>query len=233
MSRRRRMVIALSMVLLGACGMIYEYLLGLVGNYLIGGRYEQVLLIVGTMLCTMGVGAAAQQLITTRLLERFLWLELGLGLCGGFSVMLVYLLFTLGGGHGVATYGLAALVGLLIGMEIPLLVRLNQTYVPKLGENAGQLLALDNFGALAGAFLFVTLLLTHVSLPRLAFALGLANTAVAGATALAFRAELRAPRRAALAIGAVALLLAVGLGFADSWQAALDQPRAPHSDGGS
>jgi spermidine synthase len=224
MARRRHLVLAISMALLGACGMIYEYVFGMVGNYLIGGRYEQILLIVGLMLFAMGAGAGVQQFITTRLTERFLLLELLLGLIGGGSVMLIYLLFRLGGGHGVATYVAATLIGMLIGAEIPLLMRLNQTYAPELRTNAGQLLALDNFGALVGAVLFVSLLLTHVSLPRLAFALGLGNTLVTGLVWRAFRGELQTPRRYGLAIGAVALVLAFGCGFADVWQAALDQP---------
>ena len=43
--RGGRVVIALSMFVMGACGIIYEYVLSVLGNNLIGSRYEEILII--------------------------------------------------------------------------------------------------------------------------------------------------------------------------------------------
>jgi spermidine synthase len=222
-SHRTPWLYALSMLVMGGCGMIYEYLLGVLGNDLIGSRYEVVLLVVGVMLFAMGLGSALQQLFVGELLDRFLLLEITLGLVGGTATTVTFALFALDAGPKVALYLFAFVIGLLVGMEIPLLLRLNEEHAPKLEQNLSAMLSLDYLGGLCGALLFVTVLLTRVSLPRIGFVLGLANTLIGIAGLVAFRRRVRRGRLVAAYAAGVSVLLLVGALRADAWAAHLER----------
>ena len=74
--RFARTILALSMLIMGACGIIYEYTLGVLGNNLIGTSHEQIFVIIGIMMFAMGVGAVVQKKIVGALVDRFLFIEL-------------------------------------------------------------------------------------------------------------------------------------------------------------
>ena len=54
--RFARLVLALSMLIMGGCGIIYEYTLGLLGNYLMGSSHEQIFVVIGIMMFAMDWG---------------------------------------------------------------------------------------------------------------------------------------------------------------------------------
>ncbi len=91
--RFARTVLALSMLVMGACGIIYEYALGVLGNNLIGSSHEQIFVIIGIMMFAMGLGAIIQRHISRDLVDRFLLIELLLGFLGGVSTMAIYATF--------------------------------------------------------------------------------------------------------------------------------------------
>ena len=49
------------MFVMGACGLIYEYTLGALGNNLIGSSHEEIFVIIGLMMFAMGLGAVVQR----------------------------------------------------------------------------------------------------------------------------------------------------------------------------
>ena len=78
--RYAKLVLAFSMFIMGACGMIYEYALGVLGNNLMGSSHEQLFVVIGIMMFAMGLGASLQQNLVNNLIDRFLIVELLLGL---------------------------------------------------------------------------------------------------------------------------------------------------------
>lgn len=221
--RHARAVLALSMMILGACGIIYEYTLGVLGNNLLGSSHEQIFVIIGLMMFSMGMGAALQRQVTGDLLDKFLGLELLLGLVGGTSSIFIYATFTFTASYQIVHYGVALLIGLIIGMEIPLLIRINEKYESSLRVNLSNILAMDYVGALFGALLFAYVLLSRLSLGEISFALGMVNTLLALLGALYFRPLLRRP--VLLIVGSVAVFVLLGAGFrhSDDWVAHLEQ----------
>jgi spermidine synthase len=107
-------------------------------------------------------------------------------------------------------WGFSPLLGLVIGLEIPVVLRINESLGLGLRTNAALALAPDYFGALAAFVLFAFWMLPELGLARSAWLGGILNLGVAGAVLLVFRVRLRWPAGTALAFGAVtagALLL--------------------------
>ncbi len=216
-ARRMRFLLVGSAFVMGACGLIYEYVLSVLGNHLIGSSYEEIFIVIGIMMFAMGIGAGFQRYIHSALFERFLLIEIVLGLIGGFSGIVIYLAFIHTESHRVILYAFSLAVGILIGMEIPLIIRINQKYAHDLSANLSEILSMDYVGALAGALLFTYVLLSSFTLARIGFILGLVNVGVAAVGTLCFlkQVEHRALVGGFALLAAGALLL--GLIQAEDW----------------
>ena len=222
--RHARWVFGISMLVMGACGIVYEYALGALGNNLIGSSHEQIFVIIGIMMFSMGVGAALQTTIRVNLILTFLGLELALGIVGGSSTLLIYLSYVYTTSYLFLTYVIAVIIGIGIGLEIPLIIRINADYAKDLRTNLSQILFMDYVGALFGALLFTYVLLTTLSLGETAIVVGLANTALAIFGIAYFWPLLGRARVWLLSVSVVwAGALVVAIDRADGWVAKLEQ----------
>lgn len=212
-----RFLLVGSTFVVGACGLIYEYTLSVLGNHLIGSSHEEIFIIIGLMMFAMGMGAGLQQYVKRHLFEKFILLELVLGLVGGFSATVIYMAFIHTESYRVILYGFALLIGVLIGMEIPLIIRINGEHKLDLKANLAEILSMDYVGALAGALVFTYVLLTRFELARIGFLLGLVNTAVALLGFLLFRRLV--PRKPLMGVVTLLITGLLVLGFlrADEW----------------
>lgn len=221
--RHARPILAASMLLMGACGLIYEYTLGLLGNYLIGSSHDQIFVVIGLMMFAMGVGSALQRRIDRDLVDAFLLIECVLGIVGGLAAIIIYAAFTVSASYQVALYGFALVIGVLIGLEIPLLIRINQDYARSLRANLSEILCMDYLGALIGALAFTYVLVARLSIPRIGIALGLINVLLAVGGLAYFRPLLRRPAALATLCATSLALLGVGMVRVDSWAGLLEQ----------
>ena len=78
-------LVFISVLLVAACGLIYELVAGTLASYLVGDSVFQFSTIIGTYLFAMGIGSALSRYINRGLVQRFVWIELLLGVIGGFS----------------------------------------------------------------------------------------------------------------------------------------------------
>lgn len=221
--RFTRSVLASSMLIMGACGIIYEYVLGVLGNHLMGSSHEQIFVIIGIMMFAMGLGAVAQRRLMGQLVDRFLTFELLLGVLGGFSCLIIYTMYVYTTVYEPVLYGIAFVIGLCIGLEIPLLIRINAQYAASLRTNLSEILCMDYVGSLVGALLFAYVLLTRLSIGRIGLAVGCVNTLLAVGGVVYFWPLVRRPR---LLLGACVVSLAalvVAMFSIDGWMAKLEQ----------
>ena len=190
------------MLFLGGSGLVYEYCISTLATHLLGNSIEQFSVIIALMLFAMGIAGLAQRGIkdAASVPEIFVLVEIALGFVGGASAILLYLAFAYLGHFYLALYGLALLIGFGIGLEIPLLLRINQTWRDDLSENVGDVFSLDYIGALIGALIWAFVLLPMVSLDRISLMLGLVNMGAAALTMIAFWPELRRRRRVIVAL---------------------------------
>lgn len=221
--RFARVVLATSMLIMGGCGIIYEYTLGVLGNYLIGSSHEQIFVIIGIMMFAMGLGAGLQRHIVKDLLDKFLFLELLLGFLGGISAIAIYAAFAWTASHHVVLYTFALVIGVLIGLEIPILIRINTEYAKTLRVNLSEILCMDYVGALLGALIFTYVLLTRLSMGRISLGLGLANVLVAVAGLLYFWRIVKKRWALAALCGLTLVILMWGYQRADQWMILFEQ----------
>ncbi len=147
-------------VITGACGIAYQYTFSKLASDLLGNTAEEWALTIGVMLLAMGFGADLQKKISTaHLFTGFILLEIALSLLGGFGGIFLSNMFSVKRSHFVLTqYSLIAGIGVLIGMEIPILLRLNAKIIPKLAMNVAQIFRADYLGGFLGAMLWVFVL---------------------------------------------------------------------------
>jgi spermidine synthase len=201
------------MLVMGACGIAYEYTLGVLGNNLMGSSHQELFVIIGIMMFAMGVGAAVQRRIDGALLDLFLLLEMALALFGGLAALAIYAAFVWTPSYSIILYAFAFVIGGLIGLEIPVLLRINTRYTRSLRVNLAEILSMDYVGALIGALLFAYVLVTRVSVGKIGAALGLTNALLALLGLIYFWPLVKRKR---LLSGALSVILAV-LGATFVW----------------
>ncbi|MCX7604120.1 MAG: polyamine aminopropyltransferase [Bryobacteraceae bacterium] len=207
-------VLFLSVFLIAACGLVYELIAGALASYLLGDSVLQFSTVIGTYLFAMGVGSWLSRYLTRQLVARFITIELMVGLLGGFSSTLLFFAFAHTAGFRPLLYGLVLAIGVLVGLEIPLLMRiLRERY--QLRELVANVLTFDYLGALGASLVFPLFLVPRLGLVRGAMLFGLINALVALWSTWLFRSHLPQPlvQRAASALAVLAL--GAGLAFGE------------------
>ncbi len=114
----------------------------------------------------------------SNLLDKFIFLEFSLSILCGISVALCYWVSTFSIHTSLLIYSLSILIGLLIGVEIPLVTRMNESY-EDLRENISSVMENDYYGSLVGGLLFAFFALPYFGLTYTPIALGIINFMVA------------------------------------------------------
>jgi spermidine synthase len=207
----------LNVVIIATCGLIYELLAATVSSYVLGDSVTQFSLIIGIYLSAMGVGSYLSRYIEKNVAEKFIDIELAVAVIGGASAPLLFLTFAYVSYFGVVLYTMVFIIGTLVGLEIPLLMRILKDELD-FKELVSRVLALDYVGALVAALLFPIFLVPKLGLNRTSLLFGMLNAAV-GIWATWLLEPLIAKRKLTLLRVKgfiVIVLLAIGLIKADS-----------------
>ena len=202
----------LSVLLIAACGLIYELVASALASYLLGDSVMQFSTVIGTYLFAMGIGSWLSRYLARGLVAQFVAIELLVGVVGGFSAAVLFLAFAYTGAFRLALYTIVLVIGVLVGLEIPILMRILRDRF-SFKDVVANVLTFDYLGALAASLAFPVLLVPKVGLVRSAMLFGIVNAAIAlwstwlFAPLLARRAL--APLRASCAV--VLTLLVVGM----------------------
>jgi spermidine synthase len=177
-----QVVLLASVFVVAACGLVYELAMGAVSSYLLGDAITQFSLVIGVFLCAMGVGSFIAKFVRRRLLHLFVDLEIWIGLLGGTSSITMFAVNAyLEEVFAPVFYGLCAVLGALVGIEIPLLVRILRQGRESMSDALSHVLALDYLGALVGSLVFPLVALPFLGLSRASVVFGIMNLAVAAA----------------------------------------------------
>jgi spermidine synthase len=211
-SRPLEVALLASVFIVSACGLVYELAAGALASYLLGDTVLQFSTIIGTYLFAMGVGSWLSRFFERQLPAHFLRIELLVALVGGALPALLFVAnAALPGAFRWLLYGLVLAVGTLVGLEIPLVMRILKRNVA-LKDLVSQVLTFDYLGALAVSLAFPLLLVPQLGLIRTGLLFGLMNAGVALWALWLFRDELR--QFNAHATACVLTLLALGAGMA-------------------
>lgn len=175
-----RIVMANVMVITGAAGLVYEYILSTVNTYLMGNSIIQFSITIGLLCLAMGVGSHVQKYIEKGMVEAFVFAELLLVLLGGFAPIALHWIFSMTPANYpwiMVVYVL--IMGVLIGIEIPLIIKINQHFTKNLGSNIAGTWAWDYAGGALGVIGWVMLLQSNVPLTNISFIVAGANIVAA------------------------------------------------------
>jgi len=177
-----------SMFATGATGLVLQYIQGAMGAYLLGNSIEQYSIVIGLRLFMMGVAAKVQKYFKDqRLIEKFILIEIFLALIGGYAPIATYWAYGVMSHFILAQYFFVMSIGFLIGLEIPVVMRINAQYAEKLSLNIESVFAADYIGSLVGALLWVFVLLRKFPLTESGFIMSGVNFTIAVTTYAYFR----------------------------------------------
>ncbi|MCU0648000.1 MAG: polyamine aminopropyltransferase [Gemmatimonadaceae bacterium] len=201
----------ITVLLIAACGLVYELVAGALASYLLGDSVTQFSTVIGTYLFAMGIGSWLSRYIGKGLIARFVIIELLVGVIGGFSSTILFLAFSYTDAFRPLLYGLVLVIGILVGLEIPLLMRILRDRFD-FKDVVANVLTFDYVGALGASLLFPLVLVPRLGLVRSALVFGVVNVLVALWSTRLFRESL--PRRGWFIGVGIAALAALGVGLA-------------------
>jgi spermidine synthase len=217
LNRAPLFLLYLNVLAVATCGLVYELIAGTLASYLLGDSVTQFSLVIGVYLSALGVGAWLSQYIEQKLARTFIEVEMALALIGGLSAPLLFVSFAWLEWFRVVLYGLVFVIGVLVGLELPLLMRILKEHLD-FSDLVSRVLTFDYIGALLASLLFPILLVPYLGLVRTSLLFGILN-ALVGLWGTYLLRPLLSDRglsglrgRAILAIG----LLAAGIIKADS-----------------
>lgn len=204
-----------SVFVVAACGLVYELSAAALSSYLLGDSVLQFSTVIGTYLFAMGLGSWLSRYFDRQLPAHFLRIELLVALIGGTLPAVLFVANAyMPGAFRLLLYGLVLAVGMLVGLEIPLVMRILRRNI-LLKELVSQVLTFDYLGALAVSIAFPLLLVPQLGMIRTGLLFGLMNAAVAVWALWLFRGELRRVRAHAMACLLVLLALMAAFIFAE------------------
>lgn len=185
--RLRETWLLVATFLVAVAGLIYELIAATLSSYLLGDSVRQFSYVIGIFLSAMGLGAWLSRYVESAM-SGFVWAQILLGIAGGFMAPAVFFAFAWMESVSLLLYGVLITVGLLSGMEIPLIARvLKGIGAPEFRfENV---LSVDYIGALVASLAFPVLIIPHLGLMAGSLAFGALNLAVAGLSLWVFRSE--------------------------------------------
>jgi len=180
-------LLILTMVVLAACGIIYQYLLSNYAGRVLGIMEHSIFAMIGVMIVSMGVGAFSAKYIKNPY-SGFAWIEAAIALFGSTAILFVAGVFALSalfpqviseayglpfsirvqGGFFtvvetiafISPFLVGFILGLLIGMEIPFIARVREDiHQARLEHNVGMIYGADYLGAGVGAAIFIIFML--------------------------------------------------------------------------
>ncbi|MBS0447815.1 MAG: polyamine aminopropyltransferase [Proteobacteria bacterium] len=222
--RPAELALLASVFVVAACGLVYELAAGTLASYLLGDSILQFSTVIGTYLFAMGVGSYLSRFLDRQLVAHFLRIELMVGLVGGWMPAA---LFAMQGASTpsfrFALYAFVLAIGILVGLEIPLVMRILKRQLRSGGglkTLVSEVLTFDYLGALAVSIAFPLVLVPQLGLIRTGAFFGLLNAGVAVWTLWLFRGHLRHWTSHALACAATIATLVLAFVAADhvtSW----------------
>jgi spermidine synthase len=173
----RTPLLFLNVIIIATCGLIYELLAATVSSYVLGDSVTQFSLVIGIYLSAMGVGSWLSGFLDNNLAKRFVEIELAVAIFGGFSAPLLFLSFANVSYFNIILYAMVFVIGALVGLEIPLLMRILKDELD-FKKLIARVLALDYAGALVASLLFPIFFVPRLGLTRTSLVFGILNAGV-------------------------------------------------------
>ena len=143
-------LLMLTTLIISGCSMVYELIISAVSSYLVGDSTLQYSITIGLYMFAMGVGSFLSKFIKKNLFNWFVNIEIGVGVIGGLSSLLLFLANLYLEAYQLVMYVEIILIGTLVGAEIPILTRIIELDKKNLRVTLSHLFSFDYIGGLLG-----------------------------------------------------------------------------------
>jgi spermidine synthase len=201
-------LVYLTVFVISTCGLVYQLLAGAVASYLLGDSVTQFSIVIGVFLSALGLGAFLSRHIDEAPGRAFVDASYAAAVVGGLGPTLLYFAFARSGFFRPVLYTVTVASGTLVGIELPLLMRVLRRHL-SLRELAARALTVDYAGAVAGSLLFSLLVVPRFGLLRTGLLFGLVNACAALAATWVLGPAVGPPGELRLKGGVAVLALAV------------------------
>ena len=175
-------LVYLTVFVIATCGLVYQLLAGAVASYLLGDSVTQFSIVIGVFMSALGLGAWLSGRIEQSPGRTFVDAGYTGALVGGSSTALLFVAYERSGFFRPVLFASVIATGALVGLQLPLLLRILRRYV-LVRDLMARALAVDYAGAVLGSLAFSLVLVPRFGLVRTGFLFGLLNALAAlGAT---------------------------------------------------
>lgn len=233
-NRTKTLAITYAAFIAGLCSIVYELLIATTVSYFLGDSVRYFSLTIGMYMAAMGAGSYCSKFISDNLLARFLQFEIALAALGGLSIPLLYLSY-ISDSLFIPTYiALTCSIGFLIGLEIPFLTRMMESF-QSLKSNIANVLTFDYIGALIATVAFPFFLLPVLGNYQSSLVLGLVNLTIIAVLMRYLGKDLGTNKKSVMiSLFAVGLTLIAGIILASQalyeWDQALFEDRVVYAE---
>jgi len=187
---RFEFLLLFAVFIIATCGLIYELVAGTLASYLLGDSVKQFSFIIGVYLFSMGIGSFFSKFFHKNLLNTFVEIEILVGLIGGLSSVVLFLLFENVGSFQFILYLFVFVTGFLVGLEIPLLMNILKDRV-EFKDLVSNVFTFDYIGALLASILFPLVLVPKLGIMGTSLFFGMINVSIAIALCFLLEKELK------------------------------------------
>lgn len=168
-------LLLITTLLISICSIIYELLISSISSYLQGDSVLQFSITIGLYMSAMGIGSYISKYIKNNLFNKFVFIEISIGILGGFSSLILFLVNIYTNLYTLIMYALIILIGVCVGLEIPILTRIIENNESNVRKNLANIFTFDYIGGLIGSILFPLLLFPKLGFITTAFLVGAIN----------------------------------------------------------
>ncbi len=166
-------------LLISICSIIYELLISSISSYLQGDSITQFSITIGLYMSAMGIGSYLSKFIKNKLFNKFVIIELSVGILGGFSSLILFMSNIYTQIYSLIMYALIILIGIFVGLEIPILTRIIESHKSNVRKNLANIFTFDYIGGLIGSIAFPIILFPKLGFITTALLVGSINIIVA------------------------------------------------------
>ena len=166
-------------LLISICSIIYELIISSISSYLQGDSITQFSITIGLYMSAMGIGSYLSKFIKNKLFNKFIFIEMSVGILGGFSSLILFFVNIYTDIYSLIMYMLIISIGIFVGLEIPILTRIIENNESNVRKNLANIFTFDYIGGLIGSIVFPIILFPKLGFITTALLVGSINIIVA------------------------------------------------------
>lgn len=186
-------LLMLTTLIISGCSICYELIISAVSSYLLGDSTLQYSVTIGLYMSAMGLGSFISKYMKKNLFDWFVLIEIGVGVMGGISALILFLANLYLEQYQLVMYGEIIIIGTFVGVEIPLLTRIIEGDAENLRITLSSIFSFDYIGGLLGSIAFPLLLLPQLGYFATAFLTGSMNILAAVLIVFKYSERIRNP----------------------------------------